>query len=310
MKLFKLYIPNPQKWIHFYDKVADGKVKLLQSGGSRTSQILPLGSYTPVEKAENQQLAVKAVSPIEQTTLQANSELERENIKPGKNCENKPNQAQTSTKKQRSNCKDWTETTNWWSETHTNWWSEKTKWWSEETNWWSVKTNWWDKETNWWSKKNQDGTIIRGIQIQGTFSTFKMSFFNAKSFHEGMPSEMALFDLTPTQVAVSDIFNQEVCPLSQIFGDSPIEFQISGQNSQDYLELKGKLICVNPFPNKPWILRVCSIRLLKTLWKKEKLFVTRIFSFFHNVFYLFEKLSSIFIKFEIVVCILFQFGKV
>ena len=77
MKRCKLFIPNPQKWIHFYDKVTDGKVKLIQSGGSRTSQILPLESYTPVEKAENQQLAVKAVSPTEQTTLQAKSELER-----------------------------------------------------------------------------------------------------------------------------------------------------------------------------------------------------------------------------------------
>ena len=26
----------------------------------------------------------------------------------------------------------------------------------------------------------------------------------------------------------------------------------------------------NPFPNKPWFLRVYSISLLKTLWEKEK----------------------------------------
>ena len=71
-----------------------------------------------------------------------------------------------------------------------------------------------------------------------------MPFFNAKSFHEGMPSEMAMFDFPPTQVAVSDIFYQEVRPLSQISGDSLIEFQISGQNIQDYLDLKGTLICV------------------------------------------------------------------
>lgn len=71
-----------------------------------------------------------------------------------------------------------------------------------------------------------------------------MSFFNAKSFHEGMPSELALFDLPPTQVAVSDIHYQEIRPLSQISGDSPIEFLINGQNSQDYLDLKGTLLCV------------------------------------------------------------------
>ena len=39
------------------------------------------------------------------------------------------------------------------------------------------------------------------------------------------------------------------------------------------------LVEINPFPNKPWFLRVCSIRLLKTLWEKEKLLVTRNFSF-------------------------------
>ena len=31
--------------------------------------------------------------------------------------------------------------------------------------------------------------------------------------------------------------------------------------------------CVNPFPNKPWILCVCSTSLLKTLWEKEKLLI-------------------------------------
>ena len=41
---------------------------------------------------------------------------------------------------------------------------------------------------------------------------------------------------------------------------------------------------INPFPNKPWFLRVCSIILLKTLWEKEKLLVTSNFSFSHSVF--------------------------
>ena len=66
----------------------------------------------------------------------------------------------------------------------------------------------------------------------------------------------------------------------------------------------------NPFLNKPLFLRVCSIRLLKTLWEKEKLLVTSNFSFSHGVFYPFGKLSAIFIKFKIVVCKLFQFGRV
>ena len=65
----------------------------------------------------------------------------------------------------------------------------------------------------------------------------------------------------------------------------------------------------NPFPNKPWFLRVCCTNLLKTLCEKEKLLVTSNFSFSHSVFYQFEELSSIFIQFEIVVCKLFLFGK-
>ena len=66
----------------------------------------------------------------------------------------------------------------------------------------------------------------------------------------------------------------------------------------------------NPFPNKSWFLCVCSTSLLKTLWEREKLLVKSNFSFSHSVFYPFEKLSTIFNKFEIVVCKLFWFGRV
>ena len=48
--------------------------------------------------------------------------------------------------------------------------------------------------------------------------------------------------------------------------------------------------CINPFPNNPWFLRVCSTSLLKTLWEKEKLLITSNFSFSHSVFYPFEEL--------------------
>ena len=64
---------------------------------------------------------------------------------------------------------------------------------------------------------------------------------------------------------------------------------------------------LNPFKNKPWFLHVCSTSLLKTLRKKEKLLITSNFSFSHSVFYLFAELSSIFIKFVILACVLFQF---
>ena len=67
---------------------------------------------------------------------------------------------------------------------------------------------------------------------------------------------------------------------------------------------------VNPFPNKPWFLRVCCTSLLKTQWEKEKLLVMSNFFFSHCVFYLFGELSAIFIKSKIVVCRHFEFGRV
>ena len=68
-------------------------------------------------------------------------------------------------------------------------------------------------------------------------------------------------------------------------------------------------IAINRFPNKPWCVRVCSKSLLKTLWETEKLLVTSNFSFSHSVFNTFGELFPIFIKLKIVVCRLFQFGR-
>ena len=67
---------------------------------------------------------------------------------------------------------------------------------------------------------------------------------------------------------------------------------------------------LNPFPNKPRFLHVCSTSLSKTLWEKEKLLVTINFSFSHSVFYPFEGLSTILINLKLVVCKIFQFGRV
>ena len=58
---------------------------------------------------------------------------------------------------------------------------------------------------------------------------------------------------------------------------------------------------VNPFPNMPLFLCVCSTKLLKTWWEKEKLLVTSNFSLPHSVFYPSRELYSIFMKSEIVV---------
>ena len=81
-------------------------------------------------------------------------------------------------------------------------------------------------------------------------------------------------------------------------------------NTANHSGIAVKLLSFNTFPNKPWFLLVCSTSLLKTLWEKEKLLVMSNFSFYHSVFYPFEELPAIFVKFEIVVCKVFRFGKV
>ena len=46
------------------------------------------------------------------------------------------------------------------------------------------------------------------------------------------------------------------------------------------------------------------------LWEEEKLLITSNFSFSQSVFYLFEEISAIFVKYEIIICKVFQFGRV
>ena len=69
--------------------------------------------------------------------------------------------------------------------------------------------------------------------------------------------------------------------------------------SHDLLKMRLKA-----FPNKSWILRVCSTSLFKTLREKEKFLLVT------SVFYPFGELSTIFTKSYNVVCKLFQFGRV
>lgn len=71
-----------------------------------------------------------------------------------------------------------------------------------------------------------------------------MSIVNKEEFAEGVPNELSLFDLPPTQTAISDVYNQEIRPISQLGGEGPVEFRISGQNSLDYLDLAGSKLYV------------------------------------------------------------------
>ena len=61
---------------------------------------------------------------------------------------------------------------------------------------------------------------------------------------------------------------------------------------------------------KTWFLCVCSTCLLKTLWEKEKMLVTSIFSFSHSVFYPIKNRNHYFTNILlIVVCKCFEFGQ-
>ena len=109
------------------------------------------------------------------------------------------------------------------------------------------------------------------------------------------------------------------------FADDNFRFDENGRKLSKWVEnTEGKGEIANYqqfllFPQcfqKTWFLCVCSTGLLKTLWEKEKLFEKEKllkmsnFSFPSSVFYLFGELPTFFIKFEIVICKLFQFGRI
>ena len=65
-----------------FDRVSSGKASLNQSGGGRRLSIIPLDHNT--NTATDKEYPIKAVLPVEQTTAQAKSALEREDINPAK----------------------------------------------------------------------------------------------------------------------------------------------------------------------------------------------------------------------------------
>ena len=71
-----------------------------------------------------------------------------------------------------------------------------------------------------------------------------MSVFNEIEFKEGLVSELSVFDLPSTQTSVTDVYYDEIRPLSQVSDDSPFEFKISGQNSMGYVDLKNSQLYV------------------------------------------------------------------
>ena len=66
----------------------------------------------------------------------------------------------------------------------------------------------------------------------------------------------------------------------------------------------------NCFPHNPDVQRPQERSLLKTLWEKEKMLVTSIFSFFHSVFYPIKDRNHHLSYVYFVVCKCFQFGHI
>jgi hypothetical protein len=64
-----------------------------------------------------------------------------------------------------------------------------------------------------------------------------MALLNGKDFTEGSPRELEIFALPPVQTAVEKLYYIDCRPVSQITGDGPLEFNVSGQG-QEYLDLR------------------------------------------------------------------------
>ena len=71
-----------------------------------------------------------------------------------------------------------------------------------------------------------------------------MSVFNEQEFKEGLVPELDLFDLPSTQTSVTEFYDEEVRPVSQVKSDGPFVFRIKGQISLDYLDWKNSQLYV------------------------------------------------------------------
>lgn len=95
MNVNKMYIPNTQKWIHYYENLGkNGRnpyINYARRGGKQTGGgslsgsprqfITPIG---PRQKSEHdEKVTVKLVSPVQQTIDQAKDEVERNQLQQG-----------------------------------------------------------------------------------------------------------------------------------------------------------------------------------------------------------------------------------
>ena len=72
LRIMKLYVPNPQKWLDFFERVSTGQTQLSQRGRGRQPHVITVD--------QSKQPPIKAVLLAEQTATQAKSGLERKGI--------------------------------------------------------------------------------------------------------------------------------------------------------------------------------------------------------------------------------------
>ena len=70
----KLYIPNLQTLVDFFDRFSSGSASLNQSAGGRLLQVLHV-SIDHSKSSDNKHYPSRTVLPAEQTTAQAKSDL-------------------------------------------------------------------------------------------------------------------------------------------------------------------------------------------------------------------------------------------
>ena len=178
-------------------------------------------------------------------------------------------------------------------------------------------------------------TIFRSYSssyLSPDFSSLPMSFtwqFPADMFilRVSLPAstkilyvvEVSMLTTTPRCSNKKIVISRSIIFSIYKFGFRPIDIQQLHKFDILHLSFKTALkqilvnivhISFNPFPHNDTFWRPWETSLLKTLWEKEKLLITSNFSFSHSVFLPIWIAFAIFVKFEIVVCKLFQFGRV
>lgn len=70
-----------------------------------------------------------------------------------------------------------------------------------------------------------------------------MTTFNKEYFHEVFPNQLDIFTLPGTQTAVERMYYQDVHPISQLSSSNTVEFNITGNNGMEYLDLQNTQLC-------------------------------------------------------------------